>query len=193
MILARVILASLAAAVLCACRSTPDLALKVEAYEAASNAHDVEAALAMFHPEAVWSVDGRDVAQGLDEVRAMLEYEAALESEGDLVELDVVGYAVTARAVGTNELLRALGFDSIENRAVFDFEGEKIRLLRKISSPEGQQQREMVYLEFLLWASEKYPEVTAELMESDGSLLNPESARTLVELARERAAEQAQP
>ena len=110
-----------------------DLAAIFGQYAAAVNGGDVDGALALFIEDATWVRGGRcppGACVGQDAVRVELEVEVASDHRIDIIETQVTGSTLTARAEFQTVMTRAAGVERIILAYTVEFQGDKISLLR---------------------------------------------------------------
>lgn len=183
----RGLLALLAATWVCACASSSPVLDLARAYEAHSNAGDVDAALALFAEDAEWWNGDVRVAAGRDEVRALLEYKQAVGATRTIADPEVVARTLVARTSETSELTRAMGIEDLAGTVRIDERGGAIGVLRVETSAEERARLDARLRDLLLWLQAERPEDLAELdaLFRDGAgAPTPDQARRLVELAR---------
>lgn len=105
----------------------------VQGFIDAQNAGDVEGALAFLNEYAVIQlvpppVEGDDgIFAGKEEIRAWYENLAALHGEGELSEIKVEGDQVTAILTYSDDGLKQIGVNSIDNEWVVTIQDGKIQ------------------------------------------------------------------
>lgn len=105
----------------------------VQSFIDAQNAGDVEGALAFLADEAVIKlvpppVEGDDgIFTGKGEIRAWYETLTSLHGSGELSNVGVAGDEVTAIPTYTDESLKQIGVDSIDNEWVVSIQNGKIQ------------------------------------------------------------------
>ncbi|MEZ4869679.1 MAG: ABC transporter substrate-binding protein [Caldilineaceae bacterium] len=109
----------------------PSPAAVVAALDAATNAGDVDAAVALFTEDAVITVapppPGQSgIARGLEEIRAWLAWEILQGADVTSEILGVEGNQVIVKETFSDELLASLGVEIIETRVTYIVENGKI-------------------------------------------------------------------
>lgn len=110
-----------------------DLAAIFGQYAAAVNEGDVGGALALFTEDAAWVRGGRcppGACVGQAAVRVELEQEIANQHRIDIIDTQVTGSTLTARAEFQTDMTRAAGVERIILAYTVEFQGDKISLLR---------------------------------------------------------------
>ena len=110
-----------------------DLAAIFGQYADAVNQGDVDAALALFTEDATWVRGGRcppGACVGQAAIRAELEAEVASDHRIDIIDAQVTGSTLTARAEFQTVMTRAAGVERIILAYTVEFQGDKISLLR---------------------------------------------------------------
>ena len=120
----------------CAPSSKPpaaDAEALVQGFIEAQNAGDVEGALALLADEAVIQLvpppmEGDDgIFTGKEEIRAWYEILASLHGAGELSNVSVEGDQVTAILTYTDDSLKQIGVESIDNEWVVTLQDGKIQ------------------------------------------------------------------
>ena len=105
----------------------------VQGFIEAQNAGDVEGALAFLVDDAVIQlvpppIEGDDgIFTGKEEIRAWYENLASLHGTGELSNVSVEGDQVTAILIYTDDSLKQIGVDSIDNQWVVTLQDDKIK------------------------------------------------------------------
>ena len=110
-----------------------DLAAIFGQYADAVNQGDVDAALALFTEDATWVRGGRcppGACVGQAAIRVELEVEVASDHRIDIIDTQVTGSTLTARAEFQTDRTREAGVERIILAYTVEFQGDKISLLR---------------------------------------------------------------
>ena len=130
----------------------------VLAYQEAHNAHDVEKALSFFTADIRYGMTGVWVKQGIDEVRALESWDAALNSHMDYHVLKVRQSRMNCSATETNDWLKLAGIGKIEYTSIkFEFKGEKIQHVRAQLAGKSEWAIDQAVNDVLRWALEAHP------------------------------------
>ncbi len=130
----------------------------VLAYQEAHNAHDVEKALSFFTDDIRYGMTGVWVKQGIDEVRGLETWDAALNSHMNYQVLKVQQSRLNCAATETNDWLKLVGVNEIEYTSIkFEFKGEKIQHIRAQLAGKSEWAIDQAVNDVLRWALEAYP------------------------------------
>lgn len=174
-----ILLASLAA---CAGKS-PDVVALTEDYVRKANVHDIPAIMRMFAEDAQFEL----VGQGLDAIRALHEYDKALQTTLTLQDCAADGLSVTCEIVERNNWLDAARLDEIFYPSVFTFnEAGLIQSITATVSSEDGRAMGAVLAEFIPWLKAERAAESAPLFDPEGQFMyNEENGRLVVQLLKE--------
>lgn len=136
------------------CRKrAPDPVALVNDYAERANAHDIPAIMEMFAEDAQFELVGQGTLPNLDAIRALHEYDKALQTTLTLQNCAADGLTVTCEMVENNDWLDAAGVDEIfYPSAVFTFsEAGLIQRIAATLSPEDGAAMGAVLAEFIPW------------------------------------------
>ncbi len=142
-----------------AARAQEDLVSLVQAYQEAKNRQDVDAVQAMFAEDAVFEMAGMGTMVGLEQIRALDEYDVGINTRLEFSNCAQEGNTVTCEVVETNDWLDAAGLP--ENRypsSVFTFEDGLIVRITANLSPESAQAIGQTLQAFVPWIAQNHPE-----------------------------------
>jgi ketosteroid isomerase-like protein len=158
-----------------------DLADIVREHIAAVNNDDIEKDLTFFTKDAIFEIGAGTRLSGKDQLRNLMESDAANKARLTILDMKVEGNTVIARLTGKNEFLRLLGVEESPQRCTWKFRG---RFLEKVTVefPEGGGLFDKKYKLFAEWAGREHP-LEFKKMEAGG--YTAESTRLLLGLAKE--------
>jgi hypothetical protein len=137
----------------------------VLAYQDAHNAHDVELALSFFAPNIRFEMTGLWVKQGLEDVRALEEWDAALANQLTFGDLRIRNARLECEAKETNDWFKLVGIDEVFYDSIkFEFDNGLITHIRAKISPKGEMAVDKVVNGVMRWALEACPEEVENLM-----------------------------
>lgn len=156
----------------------------LRAFRDASNAHDVDAVLALCAPDVVWERGSAPELVGHEAVREPFAFDAATRASFEIGAVTFDGEQVCCVLAESNDLYRALGIDSARERVEFTIRDGRIHAIASLPSPEPTEEQ-LTVGRFLAWLSREHP-ADAELVLGPGGP-QAEHAAQLVERAREWA------
>ena len=143
---------------------TSRLVDRVQAMAQAHNRHDVDNEIRFYTDDARFEMAGRWTRQGTDQLRQMLDMDAALNSYLTYTFCEVRGNTVTCRVREENDLLSAAGIEAIYYESVAHvFDGWFIKEVKVKQTPESQRLLQETMESFSQWASEKQSQQWAAL------------------------------
>lgn len=137
----------------------------VLAYQEAHNAHDIDKALGFFSPNIRFMMIGLWTREGLEELRNMEAWDAAMNSRLIFDGLKVRQGRMDCRGTETNDWYQFTGiqqvtFDSIK----FEFKDDQIALVRAKMSPKSERAIDQVVNDVVRWALDAAPDEVAALV-----------------------------
>jgi len=169
----RVCAGSMLVVLLIACSQQPDSLQLVRDYEAQKNSGDLEVVFNMFADVPNLHFGPLGTLTGMESVRGIHEYDAALNTEVIFSECSAVAQVVSCRATETNDWLGTAGIESItydESRFTFTPDG-RIQSVSATLSAESGALLGAAMSRFDSWAREKQPEQYASLFSDDGAFV----------------------
>jgi len=164
---------------------SPRLEERVKAFERAYNERDVEKVMSFYAEDAVHAVPGVFVAQGSEELRALTEHDAVLNTRLSLGECRTVGDTVRCELTFSSDWTTAAGIRQVRYSAAFVFSDGLIKEFVTEVSPEGAQAFSNVFNPFLAWASAEKPEQVREMMPEGEFVYSAQNAKRSLALLRE--------
>lgn len=171
---------------------SPNVVALTKDYFRKANAHDIPAIMRMFGEDARMRMFAEDsqfelVGQGLEAIRALHEYDKALQTTLTLQNCAADGLTVTCEIVERNNWLDAAGLDEIINPAVFTFnEAGLIRSISATLSPEDGAAMGGILAEFIPWLNAERAAASAPLFGPEGQFIYSEAnGRLVVKLLKE--------
>jgi hypothetical protein len=156
----------------------PDLIPIVQAYLAAGNSHNPDAALAFLTEDVVLEAVGRGQFRGREEARRAAAWDAALNSETKAFDLQQVGHRVVGRLEERNEWLRLVGIPHIEyHDCRFAFRGQRIHHIRTEMRGESREAMDTALKAVFTWAARERPVDLGRLLPSGHFRYGPRAAR----------------
>ena len=161
--------------------SKPNLADIVREHIQAVNTDDIEKNLALFTDDAVFKIGARTKSSGKDQLRTLMESDAAKKVRLTILDMKVEGDTVVARLTGKNEFVRLLGVEQSLQSCAYKFRG---RFLEKVTVEflEGGGLFDEKYKLFAEWASREHPQ---EFKKVEVGAYTAENTRLLLSLAKE--------
>jgi ketosteroid isomerase-like protein len=137
--------------------SQPNLGDIVRKHIEAVNTDDVEKNLTFFTDDAVFEIGARTKLSGKDQLRSLMEADAANKARLTILDMKVEGRTVMARLTGKNEFLRLLGVEESPQRCTYKFRG---RFFEKVTVEflEGGGLFDEKYRLFAEWAGREHPQ-----------------------------------
>ncbi|HKJ27310.1 MAG TPA: hypothetical protein VJ965_06715 [Anaerolineales bacterium] len=136
-----------------------DLKAIVLAYQQAHNAQDVDQAMQYFTPNVRFEMAGIWVRQGLEEIRAMEEWEKVMDGEIEFGDLKMRNNRLECKATERNSWLKLVGIEVITYDSYrFEFEDDQINRIRAKISPKGEMAIDKAINRVMRWALEAYPD-----------------------------------
>ena len=173
-----------------ACAKAPDYSRVVTEFYGYKNDGNVELALNMFADSPSLHFGPLGTIAGLSEIRGILEYDIALNTQLQFQECEAAALEVTCRVIEKNDWLRSVDIESItydENRFTFSEDG-RIETIAATLSAESGKLLGAAMVRFDTWARANRPIDYAELFSQDGAFVYSEenAARVLVLLGQWR-------
>ena len=172
--------------VLVGCSSPPDHLGTVMQFQEHKNNGDLEATLALFSEEPSLDFGPLGTISGMPEVRAILEYDLALNTHLQFQDCREDGAEVICRVIETNKWLKTAQIESVEyeeNRFAFAADG-RISSVSATFTAESAQLLGAAIAGFHQWATANRPEEYSELFSEQGAFVysaeNAEKVLTLL-------------
>lgn len=161
---------------------------RVKFYEVAANHHNIELIGSLIDEDVLFEMSGQITLKGKEQILALHEYDAALDTRIKLYDYSVEQYAVSCRIMETNTWLSKSGVAQIEySRAEILFSKDGLikgffgSLETKSAEAMGQ-----VLASFSTWAAKHRPRDYSRLLDGDGSFVyNRESGERVLILLDE--------
>ena len=171
-----------------ACSQAPDYSQAVSEFQGHKNDGNVELALNMFAEEPSLQFGPLGTITGLGEIRGILEYDLALNTQLRLEKCEAAALEVTCRVIETNDWLRLVDIESItydENRFTFTTDG-RIKTIKATLSAESGQLLGGAMAQFDAWARTNRPIEYAGLFSENGAFVyNSENGEKVLALLRQ--------
>ena len=136
----------------------PDLIPIVQAYLAAGNSHNPDAALVFLTDDVVLEAVGRGQVQGKKEARQSAAWDAVLKSHIEAFALKEAGTQVTGRLEERNEWLRLAGIAHVEyHDCRFTFRGQLLCHIQTEMAEESRRAMDMALKAVATWAVRERP------------------------------------
>ncbi len=156
-----------------ACSPAPDYSQAVREFQGHKNDGNVELALNMFADEPSLQFGPLGTISGLNEIRGILEYDLALNTQLRLERCEAAAFEVTCRVIETNDWLRLVDIESItyaENKFTFATDG-RIKSIAATLSADSGQLLGAAMAQFDAWAKINRPIEYADLFSEDGAFV----------------------
>ncbi len=140
-------------------------------YETLSDRHDVDALVRLYAEDARLDFGPMGVLEGHDAIRAIHEYDRALDSQLEFDECRVVDSTVTCRTVERNAWLDVAGINQLvyARSAITLNEAGLIQRIEAELTPESAAAMGGALAQFDAWARANQPDAYAGLFRPDGS------------------------
>lgn len=137
----------------------------VVAYMNAHNAHDIDGVLSYLSPEIRFGMTGLWVRQGLEEIRALAEWDAVMNSQLDFRDFKVRNQRLECTGIETNDWLKMVGIEQIRYEPIkFEFEAGMIRHIRAQIAPKFEIMVDRAVNDVVRWALDKNPKEVHDLV-----------------------------
>ncbi len=137
----------------------------VFAYQEAHNTHDVDAVLALLSPNIRFGMTGLWVREGLDEVRALEEWDAVMNSQLTFNKFKRRNQRLECNGVEVNDWYRTVGIEQVYFDLIrFEFEAGKIRHIRAKMAPKSEMTIDRAVNDVVRWALDVYPKEIEDLV-----------------------------
>jgi len=170
-----------------ACARGPDFSQTVLEFQRLKNEGNVEQALSLFADKPSLQFGPLGTITGLNEVRGILEYDRALNTQLRIEECQATGLEVSCRVIETNDWLKSVDIKSItydENRFTFTSDG-RIQSVASTLSAESEQLLGAAMTRFDAWARANQPSAYASLFSDKGAFVySHENAEKVLALLR---------
>ena len=172
---------------LVACTSPPDPLDTVMAFQEHKNVGNLDGVVALFADEPSLHFGPLGTISGLADVRAILEYDLALNTHLEFQDCTIHEAEVSCRVVETNDWLETAGIESIdydENRFAFSEDG-RIQSVHATLSMDSAQSLGAAVGQFHQWATENRPSEYSQLFSPNGAFnYSGENAHKVLDLLR---------
>lgn len=137
----------------------------VLAYLEAHNAHDIERALNVFSPKIRFMMVGLWTREGIDELRSLEAWDAALNSQLAFDDLKIRQGRMDCRGRETNDWYQFTGIDQVDYDSIkFEFHDGKISHIRAKLAPKSERDVDRAMNEVIRWALEAAPDEVKALV-----------------------------
>jgi ketosteroid isomerase-like protein len=138
--------------------SKPNLGDFVREHIEAVNTDDVEKNLTLFTDDIVFEVDANTKIFGKDQLRNLMESDAANKARLTINDIKAEGDTVIVKLTEKNESYRLLGIEEDTFTAIYKFSGRLLEKVKLEGTPEGAKLYDEKYKPFAEWASQERPE-----------------------------------
>lgn len=137
----------------------------VQAYLEAHNAHNVEGVLDLLSPQIRFGMTGLWVREGLDEIRALEEWDAVMNSQLQFTDFKMRNQRLECKGVETNDWYKLVGIEQVSFQPIkFEIEGGKIRHIRAQIAPKSEMAVDRAVNDVVRWALDVYPDEITQLV-----------------------------
>jgi hypothetical protein len=172
--------------IVAACLScSPKLQDRVKAFEETYNRHDVEGVLAMFAENGVFEVPGSFTLRGRDDIRQIVEYDAAMNTQVSFGEYLVKDNVILCDMAETNDWLTAAGIKETQYSVQLVFEKGLIQLFRAQAGAETKQAISEVVGPMTEWASKERPAELEQIMPAGNFVYNAQNGRLFLTMLKD--------
>ncbi len=138
---------------------------QLRAYETAHNNHDIDQILTLVTDDIKFNLVGTSVKEGKAQMRAIEEWDAAVNGQLTFTHVKVRGNTVTCKVVEQNDLFKLYGIEEVHyESAAFIFRDGLIGEIRAQISEESYRAIGETMQSFLEWASQERSQELAVLM-----------------------------
>lgn len=170
------------------CSAKPDYLQRVMEYQNHKNQKDLEFVLGMFTQDASLNFGPLGSLTGIEQVRAIHEYDVALNTKLQFDDCRVAGHEVSCRTTETNDWLKLADIESIayeESRFAFTPDG-RIKSVSATLSPQSGEVLNTAIVQFDAWARSNRPDEYSSLFSKDGSFsYGYENGKQVLDLLRQ--------
>lgn len=158
----------------------------VTAYQNAHNRHDIEAALAYYADNIRFEITGTWVKEGLEEIRGLEEWDAAVDGELLLYDMTLENDTITCKGAERNEWFRLAGIDEVSHVSV-TIRVLNNRIVEIIAKPTLQSEMEIAdaFGKIMSWARRERSEMLSALMPGGQLEYTTEAAESWLDLLRD--------
>lgn len=172
---------------LAACSPAEDHLGVVLEFQKHKNDGDLESVLELFADDPNLHFGPLGTITGLSDVRGVLEYDLALNTQLQFQDCEASGPEVSCRVIESNDWLETVDIESItydENSFMFDTDG-RIESISLTMSAESGQLLGAAMAEFHEWATAHRPAEYGDLFSEDGAFVySQENAENVLALLR---------
>lgn len=155
------------------------------AYQQAHNANDVDLALSYMSPEIRFGMAGIWVKEGIEEVRALESWDAALHSKIIFTDLKLRNGRLECTAKETNDWFKLVGIPEIRYDSIkYEFENGVIRHIRANMAHQSERLIDQAINKIMRWALDAHPDEINDIIPRGNFLYGHEQAlrwKTLLE------------
>ena len=131
----------------------------VQAYLEAHNAHDIEGVLEVLSPKIRFGMTGLWVREGFDEIRALEEWDAVMNSHLQFTDLKMRNQRLECKGAETNDWYKVVGIEQEHFEPIrFEFEAGKIRHIRAQLAPKSEMAVDRAVNDVVRWALDVNPD-----------------------------------
>jgi len=169
-----------------------DLVSLVKAFQDVANRHAVERVMAMFADDAEFEMVGLFTLVGKQQIRAIFEYDAGVNTELQFINCTSEGNTVTCQLVECNDRLEATGISKLHHTScVLTFKDRLIKKFTATLPAESTQTIGEMWQAFLPWIAKNYPADYSRMFTPEGRFIyNRENGERVVPLLKEWRASQ---
>lgn len=147
------------------------------AYQQAHNANDVDLALSYMSPDIRYGMAGIWVKEGIEEVRALESWDAALHSQLVFTALKFRNGRLECTAKETNDWFKLAGISEITYDAIkYEFENGQIRHIRANMAHKSERMIDQAINKVIRWALDAYPDEVQAIIPRGNFLYGHEQA-----------------
>lgn len=167
--------------------SQQDLVSLVQAFQEVANHHAVDTVMAMFADDAEFEIVGQFTLVGKQQIQAVFEYDAGVNTELQFINCTSEGDTVTCQVVERNDRLEAIGISKLQyTSCVLTF---KDGLIQKFTfTPPAESARTIgeIWQAFLPWLAKNYPADYSKMITPAGRFIyNRENGERVVPMLKE--------
>lgn len=166
---------------LVSCNPSPESILLQ--YEKAHNAGDIEKELSFYHSDIEFELKGTWVKKGLEKMKVLAEWDAALNSNLDFTITDKRDDSLFCRVIEQNDWFKKIGIDELVHEpTTFVIQNQKIKHITAIPKKETGQQIYSAITKVYKWSALHQDSTVYGLMPNGEFIYSEEAAHQWMEL-----------
>lgn len=149
----------------------------IQSYFEAHNAHEIENSLGYFNEDAVFELKGVWTKKGLNDIRGLEEFDAAMNSHLELIEARQSGDTVYCRIVENNDWFSSVGITRlVHDPTIFVLDGRKIKHIIAYPDQETGEKIEAAIGQIFQWSQQTGDSAVYKLLPEGEFIYSTEAA-----------------